>query len=760
MGRRIRDGVFAICVAAMASCGDDPQTPASAPPPLSEAALASHQQLLAELEAIRLRTPDENQFLGDATARKLRAEVAAFGPEVSADTRFDAHMHLGIAELNLGNEREAIAAFEAALKFGDAAAIQISERYEALHYLALTNIRLGETENCCRSPSEESCIFPLKGTGIHARSEGSERAMEVLLETLAIPGLDDRRRAETSWLLNIAAMTLGRFPDAVPPNARLPIDTQGSPGSFPRFKNIAPQLGIDTFSLSGGAVADDFDGDGWLDIVVSSFDPSEQLKFWRNDGRGGFEDRSEHANFAGLFGGLNVRQADYDNDGDLDLLVLRGAYLAQYGRHLNSLLRNDGSGRFVDVTFATGLGVAHYPSQTAEWADFDLDGDLDLFIGNESDKSIRAPCQLFRNEGRSGEFVQFVDVAPAAGVENLRYAKGVSWGDFDGDRFPDLYVSNQGFDNRLYQNNQNGTFTDRAPALGVAGPSNSFPAWFWDWNNDGLLDLFVSDYSGRPSVRVRHLLGQQLPAGLGAALYTGDGIGGFYNTALSAGLDVPMLPMGSNFGDPNNDGFPDIYLGTGSPEYSAIVPNQFYLNHLGQRFEEKTIESGLGHLQKGHAVCFADFDRDGDLDIFEQMGGAFPGDRYYDALFENPGSPGMHWIEVSLRGIQTNRFGVGCRIRAVIETGGRERSVYAWVNSGGSFGGNPLTQHLGLGSAEIVKRLEIFWPVTSRTQVFENVAVDQLLLVTEGESKYEIVERSPAPFRTSAELHPLPTPVR
>ena len=154
-----------------------------------------------------------------------------------------------------------------------------------------------------------------------------------------------------------------------------------------------------------------------------------------------------------------------------------------------------------------------------------------------------------------------------------------------------------------------------------------------------------------------------------------------------------------------------------------------------------TVESGLGHLQKGHAIAFADFDHDGDLDVFEQMGGAFPGDRYYDALFENPGFPGTHWIEVRLSGVISNRFGVGCRIRAVIKENEIERSVYAHISSGGCFGGNPMTQHLGLSGATVVKRLEIFWPVTNETQVFENVSVNQRILVTEGKENYEIVEQ-------------------
>lgn len=714
----------------------------------------SHEKMLHALEGIRIRAADENPFLGDRDARSFRAEIAAFGPRVSADQRFDGHMRLGIAEMNLGNEQAAIENLEMALNFGIEADVQISERYEALYFLSLANIRLAETENCCRTPSEDSCIYPLEGGGIHTRPEGSQRAIELMTEILAIEGLDEGRWSETVWLINLAAMTLGKHPEAVPVGARLPEVRRPENPTFPRFRNIASNLGIDTFSLSGGVAADDFDGDGLCDLIISSWDPTATLIFWKNDGRGGFVDHSEEANLSGLYGGLNMRHADFDNDGDLDLLVLRGAYLDKVGNQPNSLLQNDGTGRFTDVTFACGLAKANYPTQTGDWVDYDLDGDLDLFVGNESTGGNPAPNQLFRNDGRSRDsgFVQFVDVAKEAGIATMNFTKGVHCGDYDGDRYPDLYVSNQGEANQLFRNNGDGTFSDVASKLGVIGPQRSFPLWFWDFNNDGALDLFVSDYNGTPSVRVMHRLGGQFPQDKAAALYAGDGKGGFSNVSGEVGLAVPMLPMGSNFGDVNNDGFPDIYLGTGAPEYSTITPNLFLLNRGGKQFEDLTTESGLGHLQKGHAIAFADFDHDGDLDIFEQMGGAFPGDRYYDALFENPGFPGSHFLEVKLEGTGSNRSGIGCRIRAVVEDQEGERSIYSRVNSGGSFGGSPLTQHLGLGKATAVKRLEIFWPVSNKTQVFEDVPADQRIVVTEGENRFVVVKRKPIRFAVKEEF--------
>jgi hypothetical protein len=422
---------------------------------------------------------------------------------------------------------------------------------------------------------------------------------------------------------------------------------------------------------------------------------------------------------------LNIVQADYDNDGNIDIFVPRGAWLEGAGRHPNSLLRNDGRGRFRDVTFEAGLGEVHYPTQTAAWTDYDNDGDLDLYVGNEN-----FPSQLFRNNGDR----TFTDVARRAGVENNSFAKGVVWGDYDNDGFADLYVSNMEGVNRLYRNNRDGTFTDVAPQLGVTRPLRSFPAWFWDFNNDGALDLYVASY--HPDVRhvaagyfgLRH-------EGEPACLYQGDGKGGFREVAAAQNLTRVAQTMGSNFGDVDNDGFADFYLGTGYPAYEALMPNLLFRNRGGTGFSDVTTAAGVGHLQKGHGVAFADFDNDGDQDLFVKLGGSFPGDAFGSALFENPGF-GNHSITVKLVGKRSNRWGIGARIRAEIDESGKRRSVYKWVSSGGSFGANPLRQEIGVGKAARIRMLEIIWPATGASQRFLDVPADQFIEVTEGGGEY------------------------
>jgi hypothetical protein len=192
--------------------------------------------------------------------------------------------------------------------------------------------------------------------------------------------------------------------------------------------------------------------------------------------------------------------------------------------------------------------------------------------------------------------------------------------------------------------------------------------------------------------------------------------------------------MGSNFADFDNDGFLDFYLGTGDPDIAKLVPNRMFKNVGGKRFAEITTTSGTGHLQKGHGVACGDWDRDGNVDLFEELGGAAPGDRYHNVLFQNPGQ-GNNWLTVKLIGKKTNRSAIGARIK-VVTRGEKPLTVHRHVSSGSSFGSNPLQQTIGLGKAAAVARLEISWPTSGTTQVFEDVAVNQALEITEFAKEY------------------------
>ena len=701
----------------------------------------SHRKMVALLAEVRAQNLDENPYQGEGQLRQLEDQLQALPDVAPVQDRIRLYFRLGIAELFLGRERRALDHLAAAEELLETQHSVPAQVINEIHFrLGLAWLRLGETQNCVLNPSADHCILPIRPGGFHTLPEGSRHAIPYFQAVLDNTAAEERLRLSARWLLNIAYMTLGQYPEGVPPAHRIPPQAFESQAAFPRWVNVAPALGLDTFSLSGGAVADDFDGDGYLDFFVSTSDLAGQLRFFRNGGDGTFADRTEAANLNGLLGGLNLVQADYDNDGYLDLLVLRGAWFGEHGQHPNSLLRNAGDGTFFDATFATGLGQDHYPTQTAAWADYDLDGDLDLYIGNETTDTFVAPGQLFHNQGDG----TFADVAPAAGVDQYAHAKAVVWGDYDGDRWPDLYVSNLGQPNRLYHNQGDGTFADVAPTLGVVSPRASFPAWFWDFDNDGYLDLFVAAYSATIADIAAAHLGHSVSVEK-ARLYRGDGQGGFADVSQDRHLAQPTKPMGANFGDLDHDGFLDFYLGTGDTDYAELMPNVLYWNQAGQRFVDVTFASGLGHLQKGHGVVFADLDHDGDVDIFEQMGGAYRGDGFADVLYENPGF-GHGWLAVEVVGVESNRSGIGTQLRVDVVEGGQRRSLYRWVGSGGSFGGNPLRQYVGLGSADRVAQLVVFWPKSGREQVFAEVPVNAIIRVTEGREQLEILALPPFKF--------------
>jgi hypothetical protein len=610
-----------------------------------------------------------------------------------------------------------------------------------LEDLAITNLKIGELANRANPTARLVCTLPLSNSLGHQNTQGSADAIGHLLRLLELQPENVKFR----WLLNVAHMTLGTYPEQIPERFVVPPELLATDSQIGRFEEIALEVGLTASNLAGGSIMEDFDNDGLLDIITSTWDPDGPLIYYHNDGDGMFSDYTDRAGLGDQLGGLNIVQTDYDNDGWADVLVMRGAWLGGNGQMRLSLLRNNGDGSFTDVTHEANLAHPAYPSQSATWADYDNDGDLDLYSCNESepeiDYSIHAlkfPSQLFRNEGDGS----FTDVGARAGVTNLRYCKGSAWGDYDGDNDPDLYVSNFGSDNRLYRNNGDGTFTDVATELGVVQPGPSFATWFWDYDNDGWLDLFVAGYGGDIEDVVSDYLG--LPNdGARMRLYRNDGSGGFIDVTHETGLYRVHLTMAANFGDLDNDGFLDFYLGTGFPRYDALGPNIAYRNNDGHFFTDVTFSAGLGHLHKGHGIAFGDLDRDGDQDIFAQIGGFYPGDGFENALYENPGH-GNHWISVRLVGSQSNRAAIGSRIRLELAMNdGSRRTVYSHVGSGGSFGASSLEQEIGLGRARRIILMEVFWPTTGRLQTFEDVPIDTRLEVTEGDREYAVVETRP-----------------
>ena len=530
-------------------------------------------------------------------------------------------------------------------------------------------------------------------------------------------------------------MTLGEHPDGVDSRYLISLDRfTHSEFDIGKFRDIGEKVGVNRYNQSGGAIMDDFDGDGRLDLAVTCNDITQAMSYYHNTGEGRFEDRSESAGVANQLGGLVCYQADYNNDGHLDIFIPRGAWVPHAVRP--TLLRGSGDGRFTDVTAESGL-LEPVNSNAAAWADYDNDGWVDLFIACE-----RQPNRLFRNRGNG----TFEEVAARAGVDEKmeKFCKGCAWFDYDNDRFPDLLLNDLAGKARLYRNNRDGTFKNVSEELGIDGPSSGFPCWAFDYDNDGWIDIFATSYDLTLKDVVRGLLGQEHTRHSNR-LYRNNHGKGFLDKTREAGLDMVFATMGCNFADFDNDGWLDMYLGTGDPNLATLVPNRMFKNVGGTRFAEITGTSGTGHLQKGHGVACGDWDNDGDTDIFIETGGAINGDKYHNVLFQNPGQ-GNNWLTVKLVGTRTNRAAIGARIKAVTG-GGTPVTIHRHVTSGSSFGANPLRQMIGLGKATRVALLQIDWPTSGTTQVFRDIPANHLIEVTELETAYRTqkTERIPLP---------------
>ena len=708
--------------------------------------------MVARLAAIAATAAQTNPYAGSIRAETLAAVI----PPPALPDRLRYRSEIARYLLYAGRSEEAAAAFEDILREA-AGEPSVSRTFVSAvrQLVALSQLRLAMQRNCVSGPAAARCSVPVNRGAVHPDDRAARRAIEEYSRILGDPP-DPSTAFAAQWLLNLAYMTVGEYPFHVPEPWLVPPDAFRPEHDVGWFPDVAGRLGVDVAGRKGGSVMDDFDGDGRLDIVASSAglftvaagENPNQLRYFRNNGDGTLSDRTTEAGLDGLVSGLHVIHADYDNDGYLDLLVLRGAWLDT--GHPNSLLRNNGDGTFTDVTEAAGL-LMPAPTQAAAWGDYDNDGWIDLFIGNESQGGAAYPSRLFHNNGDG----TFRDVAAEAGVAVVGFVKGVVWGDYDNDGRLDLYVTRLRPDqpNRLFHNDGPGaggawTFRDVAAEAGVEGPPVSFPTWFFDYDNDGWDDLFVSGFSGGLADVVLERLGQphrgQLPR-----LYRNDRDGTFTDVTQAMGLGRIMVGMGSNFGDLDNDGFLDLYLGTGDPDYRMLIPNLVFRNAGGERFQDVTSSGGFGHLQKGHGVSFGDVDADGDQDLYHVSGGAFEGDTFPNALYLNPGH-GNRWLTLRLEGVASNRAAIGARIKVTAVTPDGDREIHVTVGAGGSFGGSSLQQEIGLGAAHEIRTVEVTWPVTGETDVYAGVGPDRAFRLREGDAALTPVALDPLDLQAAA----------
>ncbi len=593
--------------------------------------------------------------------------------------------------------------------------------------LGAAYLHMSEMENGVYKGSRDLDIFPpLHPRASYERKDDSKKAIEYFQKYL-----DERPDdVEVKWLLNLTYMTLGEYPNGVPTAYLIPEKDFRSKERVGQFKDVAPAAGLNSFRGAGGVILDDFDNDGLLDVVVSSVDMCDSIRFFHNNGDGTFSDRTEQAGLINQLGGLNILQADYNNDGCMDILVLRGGW--EFSQR-KSLLRNNCNGTFTDVTDSSGLGVTVTRTQAAAWADIDNDGYLDLFIANEN-----SPAQLFHNKGDG----TFEEIGHAAGIDQVGFSKGVAAADYDRDGFMDFYVTNQNGTNFLYHNNGDRTFTEVGRLAGVQAPAFSFATWFFDYDNDGWPDLFVNSYLVAVEEPLKTYVGGPHNAET-LKLYRNKHDGTFEDVTAKVGLDKVFMPMGANFGDIDNDGFLDVYLGEGQPSFTALLPHVLLRNDGGKYFSDVTESSGTGELHKGHGIAFGDLSRRGSEDIVAEIGGAVPSDKHAMRVFENPGNDN-DWLNVRLVGVKSNREGLGAQIHVTVKNGSSpERSIYRTAGQTSSFGGNPLEQHIGLGPDATEVTLDVLWPTSGAKQHFTGVAKNQYIEIKEFAPTYARLERRP-----------------
>jgi hypothetical protein len=691
--------------------------------------------------------PASAGYMSDRMAESLHGEMTN---ATEINEKFRLQFQLGIQQINAARPDAALNTFSAMERAIAEIGGELDDRTRAELRMrkAVAFFRLGEQENCLATHNADSCVFPLKPKAYHLLPRGSLGAIALFNAHLAEYPND----FTACWLLNLAHMTLGEYPEKVNPQYLIPPKTFASEYDMPRFPDVSDGLGIDANDLAGGVIVDDFDNDGLYDLIISAWDPKGQLRYFHNSGDGTFTERTSEAGLVGEVGALNIQQTDYNNDGLLDIWMLRGAWLGNGGRIPKSLLRNNGDGTFTDVTEEAGL-LSFHPTQASRWFDYDGDGWLDVFIGNESTDPNRPDwCELYHNN-RNGTFSE---CARACGISVAQFVKGVACADYDNDGRPDLFLSVRRDGPKILFHNDGPDasgqwrFSNVTARSGIKTDVLSFGTFFFDYDNDGWEDLLIFGYYLENDVGdvAKDYLG--LPnKGAKPKLYHNNRDGTFTDVTSQAHLNRICHTMGHNYGDLDNDGWLDFYCGTGDPDFRTLIPNRMFRNAGGEFFQDVTTATGTGHIQKGHGVAFADFDDDGDQDVYSALGGAYSGDLARNALFMNPGTTN-HWLKLKLVSTKANRPAIGARIKVTVKTLAGNRELHREVSSGGNFGSNPLRQEIGLGDATAITAVDIRWPGSDTRQTLTGLELNRSYQIREGDVTAAALKLHPIRLDTHA----------
>jgi len=456
------------------------------------------------------------------------------------------------------------------------------------------------------------------------------------------------------------------------------------------FTEITEEAGIAlTEWLTESAAWGDYDNDGDEDLYLTVDGPNH---LFRNDGGGRFTDVTESAGVGNQGFSVGTAFGDLDNDGDLDL------YVVNFGGGLDVLYRNDGpvglggAYRFTDITRVAGTNIER-SSRGMAFVDYDRDGLLDIFV------MAIGPNILYRNLGG----LRFRNVAGSLGVDQDDQGVGVVAVDIDDNGWPDLFTGNRSSDFSNLFLNHGGVFEDVAVEAGITSRGLGMGVAAFDVDNDLDTDLYWTSW---PEVA--------------NALYENRGGGLFDNVAAASGTDDPIgWGISCNVGDVDLDGWQDLFVTNGFSSSSG--PNVLFHNLGNGGFADITNSIGGGAFD-GRGVAFADFDNDGDLDLVVTADVNEP-----NRLWRNDSPTGHHWLGLRLQGRRSNASAIGARVVVTTVEGSYVQEVSGGAGRGSQ---NSLPLEFGLGEAVVVEELTIRWP-SGTVQTRRNVAVDQYITVNE-----------------------------
>ncbi len=561
------------------------------------------------------------------------------------------------------------------------------------------------------SPSYPAAVY--EAAVSMGRAGKLERSCRFGVEALRADPLNERARY---WLW-LTAKKMGTYPAFVPEDCRMEV-TAGYDKPIVEFTDIAARIGLDKTSAGRGIAIFDYDNDGYLDIMICAAHGGCTL--YHNNGDGTFTDVSISSGVDKLVNTFAITAGDYNNDGFVDVYITRLGFYSGEGE----LLRNNGDGTFTIVTKEAGLS-SWGPGFSPSWVDYDGDGLLDLFIANNIGGLFdrKTPNRLFHNNGDG----TFTETTEQAGLKTLWPTIGCSWGDYDNDGRPDLFLSNAMGRSQLYHNNGDGTFTDVSDKAGVTESCFGTAAAWWDYDNDGWPDIAQFVWSDHEDVIHTMRFGESPADGVPMRVYHNNRDGTFTEVGRDLGLNGCWGTMSANVADVNNDGYMDVVLGNGSPKMDRLDP-MVLMEFNGVRFRNTTFAAGLAYRGKSHGVNMADLFGDGRMSILVASGGQYPGDLLTTSVYY-PNRLAGNYVNVRLVGVKSNRSAIGARI--AVKAGGRWQ--YREISGGSNFGCLPLEQHFGLASYQTIEALEIRWP-SGLKQNFEALPINKTYEFTEGQN--------------------------